>query len=116
MGHRTEHHKDHDHTPENHNDDSIGEKLVAENIVMLTRTVESLNETIQMLVQKTASMAYHIVASEEIIAELIDMNGLNLANVNARIRERFDTGTDNPGTARLAVDVAATIATILPRR
>jgi hypothetical protein len=61
-------------------------------------------------------MANHIIATEEILAEIVATNGLNLAHVNARIREKIAIGTDNNGNANQAIDVAALIASPLPRR
>jgi hypothetical protein len=42
--------------------------------------------------------------------------GLDLARVNARIRTRIAAGTDNLGDANHAIDVAASIASQVPRR
>lgn len=92
------------------------EELVVENFAALSQVVESLSETLEMLVQKTESMAYHIIANEEILAELVAENGINLSRVNARIRLKIASGTDGNGNANRAIDVAAAIASPLPRR
>lgn len=92
------------------------EELVIENFTALSELVESLSETLDMLVQKAESMAIHIIATEEIMAELVADNGLNLARVNARIRAKIASGTDNINDASRAIDVAASIASPLPRR
>jgi hypothetical protein len=68
-----------------------------------------------MMVQKMERMAHHVIASEEILAEIVAANGLNLARVNARIRAKIAAGTDNNGNSNLAIDVAASIASPLPR-
>lgn len=89
--------------------------LIAENLVAMTQLIRSLTETVEVLVQKAESMAYHIIASEEIIAELVAANGLNLARVNARIRAKVESEPDPVDSVR-AIDVAAAIASPLPRR
>lgn len=93
-----------------------GEDLVVENFSALSQVVESLAETLEMLVQKTESMAYHIIATEEVLAEVVASNGLNLARVNARIRNKVATGGEIPGDPSRAIDIAAAIASPLPKR
>jgi hypothetical protein len=133
MGHGTEHEKDHNHCTkphkendhhadackehwhENSNEDKSVDALVAENLKVVSDTVASLGVTIDMLVQKTASMAYHIIATEEILSEMAARTGLDLAQVNARIRAKIAAGTDNLGDANHAVDVAASIVSQVPR-
>jgi len=123
MSHGTEHHKQRNHGTEKHkghccennNKEIIDENLVEENIVAITTTVASLNTTMEMLVQKIASMAHHIVAMEEILTEIISENGLSLATVNARIRARIAAGTDNQGDSTMAIDAAASIASVSTR-
>jgi len=68
-----------------------------------------------MLVQKVESMAYHIIATEEVLAEVVATSGLDLARVNARIRAKIADGTDNQGDSSRAVDVAASIASPIPK-
>ncbi len=97
------------------NEDKSAEALVAENLMALSITVSSLGETIEMLVQKAASMAYHIIATEEILSEIAVKTGLDLAQVNARIRAKINAGTENMGYSDLAIDVAASIASPHPR-
>lgn len=92
------------------------DELVVDNFAALSEVITSLSTTLDMLVQKAESMAYHIVASEEILAELVATNGLNLARVNARIRAKIAAGTDSNGNANQAIDAAAAIASPLPRR
>ncbi|GFE60886.1 hypothetical protein [Geobacter sp. AOG2] len=96
--------------------DMSGEELVVANFATLSTLVEALGETIEMLVQKAESMAYHIIATEEILAEMVAANGLNLAQVNARIRKKVAAGTANLVDPSRAIDVAATIASPQPRR
>lgn len=93
-----------------------GEELVIENFATMTRLVETLGETLELLTQKAESMAYHIIATEELLAELITDNGINLARVNARIRLKIASGTGNSGDSGKAIDIAASIASPLPRR
>jgi hypothetical protein len=92
------------------------EELVIENFEALTRLVESLSKSLDMLVQKTESMAFHIIATEGILAEIVYENGLNISSVNARIRAKIASEPDNMIDANLAIDVAASIASPLPRR
>jgi hypothetical protein len=68
-----------------------------------------------MLVQKIASIAHHVIATEAVMAEIVAANGLNLPRVNARIRAKIAAGTDNNGDSNPAIDVAAAIASPLPR-
>lgn len=93
-----------------------GDELVAENFAALSNVVDTLGTTLELLVQKMESMASHIIATEETLAELVASNGLDLARVNARIRAKIAAGTDNQGSASHAIDVAAAIASPLPRR
>ena len=96
--------------------DKNGDELVADTIAELSKVVASLSTTLALLVQKSESMANHIIATEEVLAEVVAANGLNLARVNARIRTKIAAGTDNNGNANQAIDVAASIASPLPRR
>ncbi len=91
------------------------EELLAANLGAMTNVVASISETLDMLVQKVESMAYHIIATEEVLAEVVAANGLDLARVNARIRTKIADGTDNLGDSSRAVDVAASIASPLPK-
>lgn len=92
------------------------DELVVENITELSKVVASIGTTIEMLVQKVASMAHHVIATEAVLAEIVTANGLNLPRVNARIRAKIAAGTDNNGDSNPAIDVAAAIASPLPRR
>ena len=102
------------HGQENDNEALPEDNLVAENIAVISETVMALHATMDHLVQKTASMACLIIAMEEILTEIITENGLSLAPVNARIRARIATGTNNEGSSDQAIDAAASIASILP--
>src|ERR1039457_210292 len=93
-----------------------GEELVVENFVNLTKTVDLMSETIAMLIDKIESMAYHVIATEEVLAEFVAVNGLNLARVNARIRAKITAGTNGTCDSNRAIDAAAAIASPLPRR
>lgn len=96
-------------------DDLTGEQLIVENLATLSNLVGCLSETLDVLVQKVESMAYHIIATEEVLAELVSSNGLDLAHVNARIRAKVANGTNNLGDPSKAIDVAASIASPLPK-
>lgn len=91
------------------------EELVVDNFAAMSQVITSVTETLEMLVQKTESMAFHIIATEEVLAEIVADNGLNIANVNARIRTKFAAGSDLLNDANRAIDVAASIASPLPR-
>ena len=95
---------------------SSSEELVVESLAAVSQVVSSIGLTLDVLVQKIENMAYHIIATEEVLAELVAANGLNLARVNARIRAKIAAGTDNNGNADQAIDVAASIASPLPHR
>jgi len=92
------------------------EELVIENFTAITQAVDKLSDTLDMLVLKIESMAYHVIATEEVLAEVVAANGLNLARVNARIRAKIAAGTDGSCDSSRAIDVAASIASPLPRR
>lgn len=93
-----------------------GEELVIENFAAVSNLVETLGETIELLTQKVENMAYHIIATEELLAELIAENGISLAQVNTRIRHKISVGTENSCDPARAIDIAAAIASPLPRR
>lgn len=90
--------------------DLTGEQLVVENLSTLSALVRTLSETLDVLVQKVENMAYHLIATEEVLGEVITSTGLDLAKVNARIRAKISAGTDNQGDPTRAIDIAATIA------
>lgn len=90
--------------------DLTGEQLVVENLSTLSTLVRTLSETLDVLVQKVENMAYHLIATEEVLGEVITSTGLDLAKVNARIRHKISDGTDNQGDPTRAIDIAATIA------
>ena len=92
-----------------------GEELVFENFAAITQAVDKLTDTLEMLVQKIESMAYHVIATEEVLAEVVAASGLNLARVNARIRAKIAAGTDGACDSSRAIDIAASIASPLPR-
>jgi hypothetical protein len=89
---------------------------MVDNLAAMSQLVKSMAETMEMLVLKAESMAFHIIATEEILAELVADNGLNLSRVNARIRLKLASGTGSATDPAKAIDVAAAIASPLPRR
>ena len=91
------------------------EQLVVDNLSALSSLVGTLSETLDVLVQKSENMAYHLIATEEILAEVVATSGLDLAKVNARIRARIANGTDKQGDPSRAIDIAAAIASPAPR-
>lgn len=86
------------------------EQLVVDNLSALSSLVGTISETLDVLVQKSENMAYHLIATEEILAEVVSATGLDLAKVNARIRARVANGTDKQGDPSRAIDIAAAIA------
>jgi len=91
------------------------DQLILENITLMTEQLKTLTETVDSHLLKTASIANHVVALEAILAEVVSMTGVDLVNVNSRIRSRVASSTGIPGTADLAIDVAAYIAAPKPR-
>lgn len=96
-------------------DQVSGDELISANFGALSDAVATLGATLEMIVQKAESMAYHIVATEEILAEIVATHGVSLARVNARIRKRIAAGTDFSGTPDQAIDAAASIVSPLSR-
>lgn len=90
-------------------DNKNGEELVAANLDSLTKLVGSLSETLELLVQKTENMACHLIATEEVLAEVVSVTGVDLARVNARIRTKIVNGTDGMGSPDKTIDIAASI-------
>lgn len=92
------------------------EALVAENLSSLSSLVRAISETMDILVQKTENMAYHLIATEEVLAEVVANAGIDLASVNARIRSKISKGTDRKGDPSRAIDIAASIASPRPKK
>jgi len=95
--------------------DLSGEQLVVENLSTLSCLVGTLSETLDVLVQKVENMAYHLIATEEVLAEVVTSTGIDLARVNARIRNKIANGTDSQGDPSRSIDIAAGIASPLPK-
>lgn len=95
--------------------DLSGEQLVIENLSTLSCLVGTLSETLDVLVQKVENMAYHLIATEEVLAEVVTSTGIDLARVNARIRNKIANGTDSQGDPSRSIDIAAGIASPLPK-
>ncbi len=91
------------------------DQLILENITLMTQQLKTLTETVDSHLLKTASIANHVVALEAILAEVVSMTGVDLVNVNSRIRSRVASASGIPGSADLAIDVAAYIAAPKPR-
>lgn len=95
--------------------DLSSEQLVVENLSALSSLVGTLGETLDVLVQKTENMAYHLIATEEVLAEVVTATGIDLARVNARIRSKIANGTDSQGDPSRSIDIAAGIVSPLPK-
>lgn len=87
-----------------------GEQLVVENLGSLSSLVRTISETLDVLVQKTENMAYHIIATEEVLAEVVAATGVDIPSINRRIRNKIALGTDKKGDPNRAIDIAAAIA------
>lgn len=92
-----------------------GEQLVVENLSTLSSLVRTISETLDVLVQKTENMAYHLIATEEVLAEVVATTGVDLATVNKRIRAKIAQGTEMKGDPTKSIDVAAAIASPAPK-
>lgn len=86
------------------------EELIASNITSLTDGLSKSTETIDLLAKKVTSMACHVVALEALLAEVIRLTGVDLAQVNQRIRSRIASDTDTRTDSEVVIDIAATIA------
>jgi hypothetical protein len=96
-------------------DAKTSEQLVVENLSTLSSLVGSLSETLDVLVQKVENMAYHIIATEEVLSEVVTSTGLDIARVNTRIRKKIANGTDKQGDPSRSIDIAAGIASPMPK-
>lgn len=92
-----------------------GDQLLVENLATLSSLVRTISETLDVLVQKVENMAYHLIATEEILAEVVTTTGVDLTQVNKRIRTKISKGTDKTGDPSRAIDVAAAIASPAPK-
>lgn len=92
-----------------------GEQLMVENLATLSSLVRTISETLDVLVQKVENMAYHLIATEETLAEVVATTGVDLAQVNKRIRSKIAKGTNQAGDPSRAIDVAAAIASPTPK-
>jgi len=77
--------------------------------------VGSLSETLDVLVQKVENMAYHLIATEEVLSEVVTSTGLDIVRVNTRIRTKIANGTDKQGDPSRSIDIAAGIASPMPK-
>jgi hypothetical protein len=102
--------------PEKSKSLKTNEALVAENLSSLSSLVRAISETMDILVQKTENMAYHLIATEEVLAEVVANAGIDLASVNGRIRAKISKGTDRKGDPSRAIDIAASIASPRPKK
>ena len=93
-----------------------GEQLVVENLATLSSLVRTISETLDVLVQKVENMAYHLIATEETLAEVVVTTGVDLAQVNNRIRTKIANGTNKSGDPSRAIDVVAAIASPVPKK
>lgn len=91
------------------------DQLISENITVMTKQLEALTITVDSHLLKTANIANHVVALEAVLAEVVSMTGLDLVKVNNRIRSRIASAAAEPGSADLAIDLAAYIAAPTPR-
>lgn len=91
-------------------------ELISANFSAITATVTNLGDTLGVLVQKVENMAYHIIAVEEVLAEVASSTGIDLARVNGMIRAKIAGGTSGLGDSSKAIDVAAAIASAAQKK
>jgi len=91
------------------------DQLILENIMALTRELQALSKAVDDHVQKTASIANHVIAMESVLAEVVSLTGLDMVKVNNRIRAKVATASAQPGASNMAIDIAASIASPVPR-
>ena len=91
------------------------DELVATNIASLTQALANSTDSIDLLTKKVNSLACHIVALEALLSEVITITGVDLVRVNGRIRNRVALQADTPTDSEVVVDLAAAIASPMPR-
>lgn len=96
--------------------EETSEELIIENFAAMSQVMLSMSEALEVLVRKVESMACHIIATEEVLGEIVADNGLNIVRVNARIRAKFEVESEITTDLGRTIDVAASIASPLPRR
>lgn len=92
------------------------EELVSANLTALTQTLGNLSDAVDVLSQKMESMAYHIIAVEGILSEVVASTGIDISNVNCTINAKISAGTDGKGSPNRAIDIAAGIMAPLPKK
>jgi len=103
-------------TPKKKADQESFEELIAANITTITNTLSKTNENIDQLARKVTSMACHIVALEALLSEVVAVTGVDLVRVNGRIRTSIAGQAVDQTDSDVVVDLAAAIASPLPRQ
>ncbi len=102
-------------TPKSKTEKESFEELVATNITTITNTLSSANESIDQLARKVTSMACHVVALEALLSEVVAITGVDLVRVNGRIRSSTARQAVDQTDSDVVVDLAAAIASPMPR-
>lgn len=92
------------------------EELVSANITAMTQTIANLSDAVDLISQKMESLAFHVIAVEGVLSEVVAASGIDVAAVNSNINCRIAGGTDGKGNANRAIDIAATIVSPLPKK
>ena len=90
-------------------------QLLVDNVMALSRATRLNGENLALLIENIENIANHIVAVEEIMAEIVMVTGVDIVRVNRRIRERIAAGTDRLGDPSKAIDVAAALVSAFSR-
>jgi hypothetical protein len=90
-------------------------QLLVDNVMALSRATRLNGENLALLIENIENIASHIVAIEEIVAEMVMVTGVDILRVNRRIRERIAAGTERLGDPSKAIDVAAVLVSAFSR-
>jgi hypothetical protein len=90
-------------------------QLLVDNVMALSRATRLNGENLALLIENIENIANHIVAVEEIMAEMVMVTGIDIVRVNRRIRERIAAGTDRLGDPSKAIDVAGALVSAFSR-
>jgi hypothetical protein len=86
------------------------EELSAKNIRAMTTAIQKNVETVDLLTSKVTSLACHVTALETILSEVVKITGVDLVQVNSRIRSRINAVGGDSASSNVVVDIAAALA------
>jgi len=90
-------------------------QLLVDNVMALSRATRLSGENLALLIENIENIANHIVAVEEIMAEIGRVTGVDIVRVNRRIRERIAAGTDRLGDPSKAIEIAEALLSAISR-